>query len=93
MEIGVNPSDHVIIDEARMWNSERFLQQLKKFKSQVSTLWVALGHVDVDSIANFNKSDFRKGLEDIQFSCPTLKHCLRNGQYYLDFLEGTLLSL
>merc|ERR1711860_482285 len=60
-----------------MGNSKRFLQQLKKFKSEVSTLWVALGFVN-DS--NFNESDFRKGLEDIQFSCPTLNHCLRNGQ-------------
>ena len=74
----VNPSDHVIIDEARMWNSKRFLEQLKRFQSQISTLWVALGYVSIS--ANFNESDFRKGLEDIQFSCPTLKHCLRNGQ-------------
>ena len=39
---------------------------------------MALGFVYYD--ANFNESDFRKGREDIQFSCPTLKHCLRNGQ-------------
>ena len=75
---GVNPPDHVLIDEALMAFSEIFLKQLKKFKSQVSTLWVALGFISSD--ANFNESDFRKGLEDIQFSCPTLKHCLRNGQ-------------
>ena len=39
---------------------------------------MALGFVYYD--ANFNESDFRKGLEDVQFSCPTLKHCLRNGK-------------
>ena len=37
---GVNPPDHVLIDEAFMSISETFLKQLKKFKSQVSTLWV-----------------------------------------------------
>merc|ERR1712062_688476 len=73
------------IDEAIMLDSERFLKQLKKFKSQVSTLWVALGHVP--SYAKFNESDFRKGLEDIQFSCPTLKHCLRNGQKIVEMAQ------
>ena len=37
---GVNSTDHVIIDEAWMGDSEGFLKQLKKFQSQVSTLWV-----------------------------------------------------
>ena len=47
---GVNQNDHVIIDEAYMWNSQRFLAHLKKLKTQVSTLWMALG--SVDSLAN-----------------------------------------
>ena len=81
----VNSTDHVIIDEASMRNSERFLQQLKKFRSQVSTLWVALGNVY--SHTNFNESDFRKDLEDIQFSCPTLKYCLRNGQKIVELAK------
>ena len=61
----VNSTDHVIIDEASMRNSERFLQQLKKFRSQVSTLWVALGNVY--SHTNFNESDFRKTLKTSNF--------------------------
>ena len=88
---GVNPTDYVIIDEACMYNSEAFLQQLKKFKSQVSTLWVALGFVFSND--NFNESDFRKGLEDIQFSCPTLKHCLRNGQKIVELAKPKLGAL
>ena len=39
------------------------------------------------SKANFNESDFRKGLEEIQFSCPTLKHCLRNGQKIVELAQ------
>ena len=58
---GVNLQDHVIIDESVMENSETFLKQLKIMQTQVSTLWVALG--DVYPEANFNESNFRKGLE------------------------------
>ena len=75
---GVNLTDHVIIDEAYMDDSQGFLAQLKKLQSQVSTLWVAVGYVD--PMANFIESDFRKGLKDIHFFSPSLKHCLRNGQ-------------
>ena len=85
----VNSTDHVIIDEAYMWNSEGFLRKLKKFQSEVSTLWMALGFV---SVYDFNESDFRKGLEDIQFSCPTLNHCLRNGQKIVELAQKATLQ-
>ena len=71
---GVNQTDHLIIDEAVMDNSAKFLKKLKKFQSQVSTLWLALGNFGPN--VQFKVSDF----EDINFSCPTLNHCLRNGQ-------------
>ena len=90
---GIHPTDHVIIDEATLSTSELFLRQLMKFKSQVSSLWVALGDVGSNSKivygphANFNESYFRKALADIQFHCPTLKHCLRNGQKIVELAK------
>ena len=70
--------DHVIIDEAGMWKtSDEFLSNLKKFQAQVSSLWVALGFI---SARNFDELTFRESLKEIDFYCPTLRHCLRNGQ-------------
>jgi len=80
---GVSPTDHVIIDEAFMGNPEVFLGHLKRLQSQVSTLWVALSYIR----STFNESDFRKQLKDIDFSCPTLKHCLRNGQKIVELAQ------
>ena len=85
---GVHLTDHVIVDEARMEHSETVLTQLKKFQSQISTLWVALGYVDSD--ANFNECDFRVGLNDINFSCPTMTNCLRNGQKIVELAQTGL---
>ena len=69
----------MIIDEAGMWKtSDEFLSNLKKFQAQVSSLWVALGFVN--NTHNFDEPAFRKRLKEINFYCPTLKHCLRNGQ-------------
>ena len=76
---GIGPKDHVIIDEAGMWKtSDEFLSNLKKFQAQVSSLWVALGFVN--NTHNFDEPAFRERLKYINFYCPTLKHCLRNGQ-------------
>ena len=81
---GVEPTD-VIIDECVMSSSERLFEQLKKLQSQVSSLWVALG--DVSFFLNFDESDFRRGLQDIQFYCPTLTRCLRNGQKIVELAK------
>ena len=74
---------------------------MKRFQSQVATLWVALGRVNNSitiakkgtSYDNF-ESNLRKSLKDIHFCCPTLEHCLRNGQkivtpsqYFSHFVE------
>ena len=80
---GVNPTDHLIIDEAYVNTTRKFLSDLQLLKSGVSSLWVAIGSFSSTEDANFNESDFRKGLEDIHFYCPTLTHCLRNGQKIL----------
>ena len=78
---GLKPEDHVIIDEAGMWKtSDEFLSNLKKFQAQVASLWVALGFI---STRNFEELAFRESLKEIDFYCPTLKHCLRNGQAIL----------
>ena len=61
---------------------------MKKFQSQVSTLWVALGCVDVWFQGDeFNESNFLKELKNIHFTCPTLKHCLRNGKKIVELAK------
>ena len=84
---GVKAKDHVIIDEAGMWKkSDEFLLNLQKFKRQVSSLWVALGFVNTTN--DFDEEDFRRRLSKINFYCPTLKHCLRNGKKIVELSKS-----
>ena len=88
---GVLHGDHVIIDEAYVKDSKRFLNYVKLLQSVFSTVWVSIGAVGIndDSVDfhNFTESEFRKGLEDLSFTCPTLTHCLRNGQKVVEFAK------
>ena len=85
---GVKPTDHVIIDEAYIDygidDARAFLKKLTTFQSQVSTLWVALGHLAFNSVEMHN---FRKELKRNLFSCPTLKYCLRNGRKIVELAK------
>ena len=80
---GVSQNGHVIIDELMMFDAQTVLAQLKKFQTQVSTLWVALGFIG----DNFDESCFRNELGTIQFTSLTLKHCLRNGQKIVELAQ------
>ena len=68
-----------------MSSSERLFEQLKKLQSQVSSLWVALG--DISIFLTFDESNIRRGLQNIQFYCPTLTRCLRNGQKIVELAK------
>ena len=61
----------MIIDEASFLEEE-YIENLKNLKSQVASLWIAVGSIGIDV------QKLREKALDLGFTCPTLEHCLRN---------------
>ena len=72
----------MIIDEA-IFLEEEEIENLKNLKSQVASLWIAVGSI------SFDVQKLRKKAEDFGFTCPTLEHCLRNASKIAELSKST----